>query len=99
MNKVMIKIIYILLFLLGTSILDIYSQESAGVTINSEYAKCENETVQTTQDNERSRCNDSTILVVLKDEPVLIHRGCLFESDLYYFVLINEPVSYTHLRA
>lgn len=40
---------------------------------------------------ECSKCNDTTILAVLKDEPAYLNRGCFSESNSFYITLVNKP--------
>ncbi|MDP4239327.1 MAG: hypothetical protein Q8904_07655 [Bacteroidota bacterium] len=64
------------------------------VSHNSDYLGTnmfELELIKINEQGECSRCNDTTILAILKDEPAFIHRGCLFESNLFYIELIKKP--------
>lgn len=47
--------------------------------------------IKINEQGECSRCNDTTILAVLKDEPAYLHRGCFSESNSFYINLVNKP--------
>ncbi|MDR2928211.1 MAG: hypothetical protein LBV41_08450 [Cytophagaceae bacterium] len=48
-------------------------------------------TIKINDRGECSKCNDTTVVTVLKDEPAYLRKGCFAEEDLFYIELLNKP--------